>query len=57
MITSRKVVSSIPYKVTDFFSIYLIFPAPGVDSGIFLGGKARLALKANNLTALCEPTV
>jgi hypothetical protein len=26
-------------------------------AGIFLGGKGRLALKADNLTAICEPII
>jgi hypothetical protein len=49
------------------FLFYLIFPAalrPWVDSasnineyqGLF-GGKGRPAHKAENLTAICEPTV
>jgi hypothetical protein len=31
--------------------------APGVDTGIFLGGKVRPTRKADNLTAICEPIV
>jgi hypothetical protein len=47
------------------FSIDLIFQphyGPGVESQkwvpeIFLGGKGRPALKADNVTAICEPIV
>jgi hypothetical protein len=57
-----------PMRSLDFFSIYLILPAAlcpfgrlifkqkGV-SGIFLGDKGRPALKADNLTAICEPII
>jgi hypothetical protein len=51
-----------------FFLIYLILPTALWPCGwlsfyekwvprIFLGGKGRPALKADNLTAICEPTV
>jgi hypothetical protein len=46
------------------FSIYLVLPAPGVDSALtqistrnIPGGKGWLARKADDLTAICEPTV
>jgi hypothetical protein len=54
-----------------FFFIYIILPAalgPGVHSASnrneyqkikikFLGNRARPVRKADNLTAICEPTV
>jgi hypothetical protein len=50
-----------------FFSIYLIQPhyGPGVDSAsngneyqeFSWGGKGRPVRKADNLAAICEPTV
>jgi hypothetical protein len=52
----------------EFEFFYLILPAPGVHAAsdrneyqkMFLGGgggKARLARKTDNLTAICEPIV
>jgi hypothetical protein len=69
--TSWKVVGSRPNEVIEFFSIYLILPAalgPGVYSAsnrneyhkekkIFLGSRARLARKADNLTSINQPIV
>jgi hypothetical protein len=61
-----------PDEVIEFFSNYLILPAtrgPGVYSAsnrneyqkqkkiMFLGSRARLVHKADNLIAICEPTV
>jgi hypothetical protein len=59
-----------PMRSLNFFlfPIYLILQAalvPGIYSSynrneyhkIFLGSKARPALKADNLTAICEPIV
>jgi hypothetical protein len=56
--------------VTEFCSYYLIIPAAlglGVYSVtemntrsrkiMFLGSRARLVRKADNLTAICKPTV
>jgi hypothetical protein len=65
-----KVAGSIPYEVIEYFSIYLILPValgPLVDSAsnrneyqkqkIFLGSRVRLALKTENLTAICDTIV
>jgi hypothetical protein len=32
-------------------------PLTEMNNGIFLGSKGRPARKADNLTAICEPTV
>jgi hypothetical protein len=60
---------SIPDEVTEsFFSIYLILPValqftqPLTEMStrsrkMFLGSRALLARKADNLTAICEPIV
>jgi hypothetical protein len=66
--TSRKVVGSELEVVNEFFSIYLILPAalgPGDYSAsnineyqkIILGRTARPARKADNFTAIYEPTI
>jgi hypothetical protein len=34
-----------------------VFAQPLTVPVTFLGGKARLALKADNIAAICEPTV
>jgi hypothetical protein len=64
--TNRKVAGSRTNEVNELFSIYLIL-GPGAYSAsdrneyqkqkkMFLGSIARPALKADNLTAICEPT-
>jgi hypothetical protein len=66
--TSWKVSGSIPDEVIEFFSMYLILQAalgPGVYSAsnrhehheFSWGVKAGWCMKADNLTAICEPTV
>jgi hypothetical protein len=71
-VTSCKVAGSRPDEVIDFFfSIYGTFPTaldPGVCSAsnrnehqnqkiIFLGSRERTVLKADKLTAVCDPIV
>jgi hypothetical protein len=67
MLQSRKVAGSIPDEVTGFLN----WPNPSsrimalgstqplieMSTRILPGGKGRAALKADNLTAICEPTV
>jgi hypothetical protein len=65
--TSWQVMGPSPNEVTEFlFSIYLKPPATvWVDSAsnrnkyqkMFLGSTAQAACKADNLTAICEPSV
>jgi hypothetical protein len=65
--TSRKIAGSIPDEVIEFFN----WPNPSsrtmalgstqplieMSTRNLPGGKGRPACKADNLTALCEPTV
>jgi hypothetical protein len=65
--SSLKVAGSIPYKVSTFFNLpnpssYSIFlgltrPVTETSTMNLPGGKARPALKADNLIGICEPTV
>jgi hypothetical protein len=65
--TSHKVVGSIPDEVIGFFNwsnpssrtmaLGLTQPLTEMSTRNFPGGKSRLARKADNLTAICEPTV
>jgi hypothetical protein len=65
--TSRKVAGSIPDEVIGFFSspnhssrtmaLGSTQPLTEMSTRNFLGGKGRLARKADNLTAICEPIV
>jgi hypothetical protein len=65
--TSRKVAGSIPDEVTGFFnwpnpsSLIMVLgstqPLTEMSTGNLPGGNGRPALKADNLTAICEPIV
>jgi hypothetical protein len=69
--TSRKAAGSNPDEVIGFFQLTQSFQShygPGVDSASnrneyqeyswnILGGKGRTARRADNLAAICEPTV
>jgi hypothetical protein len=65
--TSRKVAGSIPNEVIGFFNwpnpssrtmaLVLTQPLTEMSTRNLPGGKERPARKANNLTAVCEPTV
>jgi hypothetical protein len=65
--TSRNVAGSIPYKVIKFFdwlnpssrtiSLGSTQPLTEMSTRNLPGSKGRPARKADNLTAICEPTV
>jgi hypothetical protein len=65
--TNRKVEGSIPDEVIEFFNLSnrssrtmalgLTQPLTEMCTRNLPGGKARPARKADNLTAICEPTV
>jgi hypothetical protein len=65
--TSRKVAGSIPDEVTGFFNspnsssrtmvLGSTQPVTDMSTRNLPGGKVRSARKADNLTAICEPTV
>jgi hypothetical protein len=66
-LSSRKVGGSIPDEVITFFNwpnpssrtmaLGLTQPLTEMSTRNLPGGKGRLARKADNLTAICEPTV
>jgi hypothetical protein len=65
--TCRKFAGSIPDEVIEFFiwripssrimALGMTQPLTEMSTTNFLEGKRRLARKADNLNAICEPTV